>query len=96
MIFEDGANVKFDTKKYVRNHLPLLREVYGDSVERIELRVVADAEDEIRALVSTVGGLFGVRAATTFWIRDVAAFSQASRAMKFPSLPLNLRRDRRQ
>lgn len=33
MIFEEGAKVKFDERKYVSNHLRLLRDVYGDSVE---------------------------------------------------------------
>jgi hypothetical protein len=75
MIFEDGPKVKFDSAKYVKNHLPLLRDVYGDSVERIELRTAPDLEASIR-LIKTYGGMPVVRAVTTFWIKAVAAFSQ--------------------
>jgi hypothetical protein len=75
MIFEDGPKVKFDAAKYVRNHLPLLRDVYGDSIERIELRTAPEIDSSIR-LIKTYGGMPVVRAATTFWIKDVPAFSQ--------------------
>jgi hypothetical protein len=75
MIFEDGPKVKFDSGKYVKNHLPLLREVYGDTVERIELRTAPEIDATTR-LIKTYGGMPVVRAATTFWIKDVAAFSQ--------------------
>jgi hypothetical protein len=77
MVFEDGAKVKFDTEKYVGNHLPLLRELYGDSVERIEVH--AAPERDPKALISVVPMFAGIpvpRAATTLWIRDVPAFSQ--------------------
>lgn len=77
MVFEDGNKVKFDTENYVKNHLPLLREVYGDSVERIEVH--AAPERDPKALVLSVPMFAGIpvpRAATTLWIRDVAAFGQ--------------------
>lgn len=67
MIFENGAKAKFDSGKYVKKHLPLLREVYGDSVERIELRTTAG---------SAMGIPSSVLATTTMWIRDVPGFSQ--------------------
>lgn len=77
MVFDDGSKVKFDTGKYVKEHLPLLREVYGDSVERIE--VLAAPERDPKALITMVPMFAGIavpRAATTLWIRDVAAFGQ--------------------
>ncbi len=77
MVFEDGAKVKFDTEKYVKNHLPLLREVYGDSVERIEGMV--GPERDPKALIVSVPMFAGIPmpcAVTTLWISDVAAFSQ--------------------
>ncbi len=76
MIFENGKDVKFDAKKYVKNHLPLLRDVYGDSVERIELSTLDMEKDDVRSLAAIAGGRFTVRASTTFWIRDVPAFGQ--------------------
>lgn len=67
MLFENGAKAKFDKGRYVTRHLPLLREVYGDSVERIELRTPPEGSRGMPpALLAT----------TTLWIRDVAAFSQ--------------------
>jgi hypothetical protein len=75
MIFEDGPEVKFDAAKYVKNHLPLLRDVYGDSVERMELRTAPEIDSTIR-LIKTYGGMPVVRAATTYWIKDVPAFDQ--------------------
>jgi hypothetical protein len=76
MIFENGKDVKFDAKKYVKNHLPLVRDVYGDSVERIELSTLDIEKDDVRSLAAIAGGRFTVRASTTFWIRDVPAFGQ--------------------
>jgi hypothetical protein len=77
MVFEDGSKVKFDTDKYVTNHLPLLREVYGDSVERIE--VFAGPDPDPKALIRSIPIFAGIpmpRAATTLWIKDVTAFGQ--------------------
>jgi hypothetical protein len=77
MIFDDGTKVKFDTEKYVNNHLPLLRDVYGDSVERIEVH--AAPERDPKALITSVPMFAGIpvpRAATTLWIRDLTGFGQ--------------------
>lgn len=77
MVFEDGGKVKFDTEKYLKNHLPLLREVYGDSVERIEVFAIPDPDP--KALIRSIPVFAGIpipRAATTLWIKDVAAFGQ--------------------
>lgn len=67
MLFENGARAKFDTDKYVKRHLPMLRELYGDSVERIELRTAAGAAKSLPS---------SVLATATLWIRDVPGFSQ--------------------
>ncbi len=67
MLFMAGARTKFETDKYIKKHLPLLKEVYGDSVERIELRTSAGSAQGVpSALLAT----------STLWIRDVAGFSQ--------------------
>jgi hypothetical protein len=75
MIFEDGPKSKFDTDKYLKNHLPLLRDVYGDSVERIELRVIDGTDAFIRS-IPVFGGIPTPLATTTFWIKDIAVFGQ--------------------
>lgn len=75
MIFEDGPKSTFDTAKYLKNHLPLLQEVYGDSVERIELRTIEGTDAGIRS-IPVFAGISSPRATTTFWIRDITAFGQ--------------------
>lgn len=67
MLFINAAKSKFDSARYVQKHLPLLRELYGDSVERIELRTSAG---------SAMGVPPPLLATATLWIRDVQAFSQ--------------------
>jgi hypothetical protein len=77
MIFDDGTKVTFDTEKYVSKHLPLLREVYGDSIERIEVHAAPDRDP--KALITSVAMFAGIpvpRAATTLWIKDITAFGQ--------------------
>jgi hypothetical protein len=75
MLFEDDTKLKFDSDYYVKNHLPLLREVYGESVERIEMCAAAAHEGSI-SMVAMFAGIPAPRAVTTLWIRDVAAFGQ--------------------
>jgi hypothetical protein len=67
MLFESGAKAKFESDKYVKRHLPLLKEVYGDSVGRIEVRT---------ANAATMGIPSAFLATSTLWIRDVPSFSQ--------------------
>jgi len=69
MIFPNAAKAKIDEKKYVKNHMPLLRKAYGDSVDRIEFRTLYGTPPGISA--STL------LATTQLWIRDVPAFGQA-------------------
>lgn len=67
MMFMAGARARFESGKYVKKHLPMLRQIYGDSVERIELRTTA---------ASSMGVPSAVLATSTMWIRDVPGFSQ--------------------
>lgn len=67
MLFMEGPGSKLDNSKYAKKHLPLLTRVYGDSVERIEFRTAAGM---------AMGVPSPIKASTTLWIRDVAAFSQ--------------------
>ena len=67
MMFMAGSRARFEADKYAQKHLPLLREVYGDSVERIELRTSTG---------SAMGVPSPILATSTLWIRDVPGFSQ--------------------
>ena len=71
MVFMAGRKAKFESRKYISDHMPLLRRIYGDSVERIELR-------------TTAVGLQGVPAqtlaATNLWVRDLRGFIQRLQA----------------
>lgn len=67
MQFLSDAKAKFDAGKYAARHLPLLRSVYGEAVERIELRTPATSANGVPP---------SMLAAATMWIRDVPDFSQ--------------------
>ncbi len=69
MIFPSVAKAKIDEKKYIKNHMPLLRKVYGDSVSRIEFRTLVGPPAGVSAA--------SVLASAHLWIKDVPAFSQA-------------------
>lgn len=69
MIFPSVAKAKIDEKKYVKNHMALLRRVYGDSVSRIEFRTLVGPPSGVPAA--------SVLASSHLWIKDVPAFSQA-------------------
>lgn len=72
MIFPNVAKAKIDEKKYVKKHMPLLREIYGNSVDRIEFRTLVGPPTGISAA--------SVLATAHLWIKDVPAFSQALQA----------------
>jgi len=69
MIFPNVAKAKIDEKKYIKNHMPMLRRVYGDSVSRIEFRTLVGPPTGVAAA--------SVLATAHIWIKDVKAFSQA-------------------
>jgi hypothetical protein len=68
MLFMAGSKAKFaskDADKYAKRHMPLLKEAYGDSVQRIELRM---------ASASTMGIDSQILASSTIWISSVPDF----------------------
>lgn len=88
MVFPNAAKAEFDARRYREQHLPLLKGIYGDSVERFELRTP-------RRNPGTGGGRGGsnvpsapapmappspVLAAVNIWIRDLKAFSEKTTA----------------
>ncbi|MEO6186996.1 MAG: EthD family reductase [Steroidobacteraceae bacterium] len=72
MMYMHNRKQKFDAQYFRSNHLPLLRRVYGDSVEYIELRV-AD-KPEKGAPDQPVQAVFNM------WIADVKAFGAKTAA----------------
>lgn len=93
LVYPNAPRAKFDVKRYRETHIPMLRSVYGDSVERVEARVP-------RKLPATEGGRRGsnvpqaapqvampisaVLASTSVWIRDAQAFAEKSTAAQQP------------
>jgi hypothetical protein len=69
-MFLTGAKTKFDTKKYETKHLPMLKQVFGASVSRIEMRTGLPTA---RGIPSDVG------VTTSVYIADLPAFISALR-----------------
>ncbi len=90
MVYGNDPKAKFDAKRYRAKHLPLLKSIYGDSVERIELRMPPGpgGNAAARASGSNVPSApppsFGppprVMAAASLWIRDLKAFGERTAA----------------
>lgn len=68
MLYQSGTEEgrRFDEDAYRDRHVPLLRRAYGDSVERVELRVAPDPVEGAQPSA--------LLAAASIWIRDVGAF----------------------
>ncbi len=67
MMYMAGPKTKFDLKKYESKHLPLLRQSYGDSVSRIEMRT---ANATARGVPSDI------RVTTTLYIANLQEFAK--------------------
>jgi hypothetical protein len=69
MLFMAGKDAKFaskDVDKYTKRLMPMLKEAYGDSVQRIELRMASG---------SAMGVAPPILASQSMWINDVQSFS---------------------
>ncbi len=87
MVYSNAPRAKFDARKYGSQHVPLLKSIYGDSIERIELRTPPRAAARSNSGVSNapaaaapMGPPSAVLAATTLWIRDLTAFGEKTAA----------------
>lgn len=67
-MFMNGPKTKFDMKKYEGKHLPLLKQLFGASVSRIEMRT---ANATARGVPSDI------RVTTSVYIADLQAFIRA-------------------
>jgi hypothetical protein len=88
MLYPNGDKAKFDARHYQSKHLPLLKSVYGDSIERIELRTPRRPKAPSTSGTSNSPAMAGpamgppprVIAATSIWIRDLKAFGEKTAA----------------
>jgi hypothetical protein len=73
MLFPGGKG-KFDSDRYRDQHLPLIRGIYGDSVERIELRVAPPPARRTQSRFP--GPPTAFLAAVNIWIRRIDEFGK--------------------
>lgn len=90
IVYPNAAQGKFDARHYREKHIPLLKSVYGQSIERVELRVprrmaaVGASRPSGSHMPSQPAGFTpppaAVLAAATVWIRDLKAFGRHTAA----------------
>jgi hypothetical protein len=73
MLYPAGKG-KFDSDRYRDTHLPLIRSIYGDSVERIELRVAPPPAKRAQGRFPVPPS--GFTAAVSMWIRKLDEFGK--------------------
>jgi hypothetical protein len=69
-----GGKGKFDADRYRDKHLPLIRGIYGDSVERIELRVAPPPAKRVQSRFPAPPAAF--IAAVNIWIRRIDEYGK--------------------
>lgn len=72
MIYTSKGWRRFDARRYKDTHLPLLRRVYGDSLEHVELRLAARPARNMPEPP--------IMASVHMWIRDLKAFGEKTAA----------------
>lgn len=69
IVYQNGADVRFDFDYYVKTHMPLIMRLYGQSISRFELR---------RGQPGADGAAPTYVATITIWIADPKAFDDAA------------------
>ena len=69
IVYQSGADVRFDFGYYEKTHMPRIMELYGKSISRFELR---------RGVPGPDGAAPPYVATITIWIADPAAFDAAN------------------
>src|SRR3990167_4314855 len=69
IVYQNGADVRFNFDYYVNTHMPLIMRLYGKSISRFELR---------RGQPGADGAAPPYVATITIWIADPAAFDAAA------------------
>jgi hypothetical protein len=72
MTYQYDRKNKFKADRFRDAHLPLLRSIYGDSIERVELRYAEPPQSTAKAPIPP----WFVVAAVSIWIRDVVTFGK--------------------
>src|SRR6187455_498596 len=70
IVYQSGADVRFDFGYYEKTHMPRIMELYGKSISRFELR---------RGVPGPDGAAPPYVATITIWIADPAAFDAAQK-----------------
>ncbi|MET0282288.1 MAG: hypothetical protein ABW278_14355 [Steroidobacteraceae bacterium] len=86
IVYPNAPKAEFDAKRYEGKHIPLLKSLYGDSIERVELRVPRKiSAPGRRAGISNVpsqpapmGPPPAVLASASIWIRNLKDFAARS------------------
>jgi hypothetical protein len=83
MVYPNAPKASFNARRYESKHIPLVKSLFGPSVERIELRVphkVGGRKAGISNGPSQVpmGPPSAVLASVSIWIRDLKAFAATS------------------
>ena len=73
MLYPSGDGKTFDADSFRDQHMGVLREAYGDSVQRVELRVPPPAAGEGAAPPKLL-------ASVSIWIRDLPSFASRNSA----------------
>jgi hypothetical protein len=80
MYYMSGNEAKFDRMEYREKHVPLLREIYGDSLDRIELRTAPPRERKrLQGHTQAPVPEPPVLAVESLWIRKLDAYAAATR-----------------
>jgi hypothetical protein len=80
MYYMAGNEAKFDRMEYREKHVPLLRQIYGDSLDRIELRTAPPrARKRLEGSVQTAVPEPPVLAVESLWIKNLEAYAAATR-----------------
>lgn len=74
-----GDGAKFDGRKYREEHIPLIRSLYGDSVERIELRMAPKVKrNDAGPSAAQAEAQPPILAITNVWVRSLESFAAAA------------------
>ncbi|MEO8306796.1 MAG: hypothetical protein ABI616_01985 [Pseudomonadota bacterium] len=80
MYYMAGDDAKFDRMQYREKHAPLLREIYGDSLDRIELRTAPPRERKrLQGHTEAPMPEPPVLAVESLWIKNLESYAAATR-----------------
>jgi hypothetical protein len=82
MYYMAGNDAKFDRMQYRESHVPLLRQIYGDSLDRIELRTAPPRERKrLQGHTEAAVPEPPVLAVESLWIKNLEGYAAATRGV---------------